>query len=73
MERYLFQRVKYNARRGYGINCAKLVTELTENRGSRRPRKGWGEGINNPDEMAACLSIMPVTSVITDLVRKMNR
>jgi hypothetical protein len=44
-----------------------------ENRASRRPRKGWGEGINNPDEMAACLSIVPVPSVIADLVRKIEQ
>jgi len=44
-----------------------------ENRASRRSRKGWGEGINNPDEMAACLPIVPVPSVIADLVRKIGQ
>jgi hypothetical protein len=44
-----------------------------ENRAPRRPRKGWGEGINNPDEMAVCLSIVPVPSIISDLVRKIEQ
>jgi hypothetical protein len=29
MERYLFRRVKYTDRRGYGMSCAKVVAELT--------------------------------------------
>jgi hypothetical protein len=42
------------------------------NPASRRPREGWGVDISNPDEMAACLSMVPVPSAIIDLVRKIE-
>jgi hypothetical protein len=43
------------------------------NPASRRPREGWGVDISNPDEMAACLSMLPVPFAIIDLVRKIEQ
>jgi hypothetical protein len=43
------------------------------NPASRRPREGWGVDISNPDEMAACLSMVPVPFAIIDLVMKIEQ
>jgi hypothetical protein len=43
------------------------------NPASHCPREGWGVDISNPDEMAACLSMVPVPSAIIDLVRKIKQ
>jgi hypothetical protein len=40
------------------------------NPASRRPREGWRTDISTPDEMGACLSMVPVPSAIINLVQE---